>query len=77
MPESGKGMVQAFRRPESETDTCIFTLHGLVPESDYKLNTFDVAGEAVMNGEELMENGLAMPIKDCPGAAVVRYKRVD
>ena len=77
IPESGEGMVQAFRRPESETDTCIFTLHGLVPESDYKLITFDVAGEAVMSGGELMGTGLAIPIKDCPGAAVVRYKRVD
>ena len=77
MPESGEGMVQAFRRPENETDTCIFTLHGLAPESDYKLNTFDVAGEAVMSGGELMETGLAIPIKDCPGAAVVMYERVD
>ena len=30
-----------------------------------------------MSGGELMETGLAIPIKDCPGAAVVMYKRVD
>ena len=67
MPESGEGMVQVFRRPESETDTCIFTLHGLAPESDYKLNTFDVAGEAVMSGGGIDGNRFSDSYQGLPG----------
>jgi alpha-galactosidase len=77
LPESGEGMVQAFRRPDSETDTCIFPLHGLAPESDYKLSTFDVAGEVTISGAKLMEGGVEVSITDSPGAAVTTYKRVD
>ncbi len=77
LPESSEGMVQAFRRPESETDTCIFTLHGLTPESNYRLSTFDRDGEFIMSGAKLMESGLEISITDCPGAVVTSYKVVD
>ena len=77
MTESGEGMVQAFRRPDNKTGTCEFKLHGLDPASDYTLTTFDAPGEVIMDGGELMEDGLEVSINECPGAAVITYKKVD
>lgn len=74
-PDMGEGMVQMFRRPESDQDSIHVKLRGLDPTADYTLTNTDLPGKATMTGRQLMQDGLTVPIADKPGAAVVVYKR--
>jgi alpha-galactosidase len=74
-PEHGDGMVQAFRRPESPFEAARFKLRGLDPSSRYEIVNLDVSGTKQMTGQELMEQGLGVEIKDQPGSAVLKYAR--
>jgi alpha-galactosidase len=73
-PELSEGLVQAFRRPGSDVSGCQFRLSGLEPDTQYELTNFDVPGKTMMTGRELMEKGLEVYIKDCPGAVVITYR---
>ncbi len=75
-PESGEGMVQAFRRPENQETSATFKLRGLEPQSPYELINFDVSGLTSLTGQDLMEKGLLIHIPDQPGAVVITYKKV-
>ncbi len=74
-PESGKGMVQAFRRAASGDKSVRAKLRGLEPDAVYVLTNLDVSGTAEMTGRELMANGLPVPVEERPGAAVITYKK--
>jgi alpha-galactosidase len=74
-PDLGEGMVQAFRRADSFYESARLKLRGLDPDARYALTRFDVEGATEMTGRELMEKGLAISIKDQPGAAIITYKR--
>jgi alpha-galactosidase len=74
-PEHGDGLVQVFRRPDSPFEAARFRLHGLDPSSQYELANLDVPGTKPMTGQELMEKGLPVEIRDRPGSAVFRYER--
>ena len=74
-PDLGEGVVQAFRRAESFYESARLKLRGLDPDGRYALTQFDVQGSSEMTGRELMETGLAISIKDQPGAAIITYKR--
>ena len=74
-PESGEGMVQAFRRPESPYESIRLKLGGLNPDAVYALTDFATAAVTEMTGKQLMESGLSIAIKDRPGAAVIAYKK--
>ncbi|MFO1499569.1 MAG: GH36 C-terminal domain-containing protein [Verrucomicrobiota bacterium] len=73
--EVGKGVVQAFRRPQSAYETARFKLRGLEPQSTYTLTNLDLPGTIEMSGNELSENGLPVAITNQPGAAVILYWR--
>jgi alpha-galactosidase len=75
-PDAGEGMVQAFRRDKCEESTKTFRLSGLDPAAQYELANFDVEGTTRASGKDLMEKGLAVAIKDTPGAAVIAYVRL-
>ena len=75
-PESGDGMVQAFRRPGSPFEAARFQLRGLQPGARYTVTDLDAAGSKELTGRELMDMGLSVVIKAKPGAAVITYKRV-
>ena len=68
-------MVQAFRRPESPFETARFKLRGLDAKASYVVKDLDQATEATMSGAELMESGVPVAVKQCPGAALVAYRR--
>jgi alpha-galactosidase len=72
-PEEGKGVVQAFRRPESIYETARLKLRGLEPEKSYTLKNFDVAGTTEATGKQLMEEGLPVVITSQPGAIIITY----
>jgi alpha-galactosidase len=74
-PESGEGMVQGFRRPDSNIEAVRFKLHGLDSKRRYLVTDLDHPRDAkTISGEELLNNGLLINIPDKPGAVVVTYK---
>jgi hypothetical protein len=76
-PEDGKGVVQAFRRPQSLYETARFKMRGLEPEARYMLKNFDTADTTDATGKELLEQGLAIAIPEPPGAVIITYSRKD
>ena len=76
-PEAGQGMVQAFRRPQNAEPSRVFRLQGLYPAARYEMTDLDGGTPARMSGKDLMEKGLAVAIKDSPGAAVIVYARLN
>ncbi len=74
-PDKGEGLVQAFRRPESPFETARFKLRGLDAKASYVVKDLDAAAETVATGAELMESGVPVVLKQCPGAALVTYRR--
>jgi alpha-galactosidase len=74
LPESGKGLVQAFRRDECGEAKQTFKLQGLDPAATYEVTDLDVGKPVKVSGKRLMEEGLAVEIKAKPGAAVFTYQ---
>jgi alpha-galactosidase len=75
-PESGDGMVQVFRRAESPYESIRVKLGGLDANAAYVVTNLDEPNAAAeMTGKQLMEGGLAIAVKDCPGAAVIVYTK--
>jgi alpha-galactosidase len=75
VPEKGEGMVQAFRRAESVYEVARFKLRGLDPDAGYVLTNLDFGESQKLTGRELLDKGLAVPISDQPGAAVIAYAK--
>ncbi len=73
-PEKGDGVVQAFRRGQCGASSITLALKGLDPRAQYEIINFDTEGTTVRTGAELMQPGLAIEIKDKPGAAVILYR---
>jgi alpha-galactosidase len=74
-PGEGDGVVQAFRRSACAEAIQTLRLRGLDPAAMYEVTNFDVNGSTTMSGQDLMEKGLTVEIKDKPGAAVIVYRR--
>ena len=74
-PESGRGMVQAFRRQDSDITQMCFRLHGLEPSARYTLTNMDVDGSSTFSGKDLTENGLSITIDEKPGAVLIVYEQ--
>ena len=76
-PESGDGMVQGFRRPDSNCEAARFKLHGLDARARYVVTDLDHPKKVQsFTGDELINHGLLITIPDQPGAVVIVYKRV-
>jgi alpha-galactosidase len=76
-PEAGKGFVQAFRR-----DQCIYSkaqleLRGLDAEATYIVKNYDEPDQKHISGREMMEKGLSVEIPFKPGAATIKYVKVN
>jgi alpha-galactosidase len=74
-PESGDGMIQAFRRASNRVASQTFVLKGLDPASHYELTNLDVPGAAIFSGETLMTTGVKVPISTTPGSVIIIYKK--
>ena len=55
-PESGRGMVQAFRRQDSDVTQMCFKLRGLDPSANYTVAHTDSDGSTKISGKDLTEN---------------------
>jgi alpha-galactosidase len=75
-PDSGEGLVQAFRREESAASSQSFRLHGLEAQATYELTDQDRPGIVERHtGRQLMGTGLAIELGDRGAAAVVSYRK--
>ena len=74
-PDTGEGMVQAFRRPQSPFESARLILHGLDKEARYTVRDLDQPQGTETTGRELTESGLLVSIKQRPGAAMITYRR--
>jgi len=73
-PDLGEGVVQAFRRAESDYVTACFQLEGLIPDAVYTIVDFDNPGQTKQTGRELMEEGLTITLDHKPKAGIFTYK---
>src|SRR5437762_13438697 len=73
--DTGEGMVQAFRRPQSPFESARLRLRGLDPEARYTVRDLDQPQGTQMAGRELTESGLLISIRQRPGAVVITYRR--
>jgi alpha-galactosidase len=74
-PSRGDGIVQAFRRERADDGTKSFPLHHLDPSALYEITNLDSGASYSASGGELMGKGLALEIRDKPGALVIAYAR--
>ncbi|MFZ9980193.1 MAG: alpha-galactosidase, partial [Opitutales bacterium] len=70
----GESVVQAFRRPETTSETLTVKLRGLIPQQRYEVENFD-GGKEVRTGAELMQ-GHTITLREKPGSAVLLIKAV-
>lgn len=74
-PEQGDGMLQAFRRKQTNAGTFQARLHGLEPDTVYAVTDLDTSVSSESSGRELMDHGIAITIDDQPGSALLHYER--
>ena len=72
-----KGMVQAFRRPESPFETARFQLRGLEAGARYAVRDLDSQKETRQAGKELMDPGLEVTIRSRPGVVNLEYRKIE
>lgn len=70
-PETGEGMVQAFRREQSAYTAISLKLRGLNPDAVYALKNADTGAVTAQTGRALMDVGLPLAIDKQPGAAII------
>ncbi len=74
-PETGGGVVQAFRRAESPDATARFRLRELQSMAHYVVTDLDSRESKRMTGRELMNDGLPVHLPQRPGAALIVYRK--
>ena len=74
-PDLEEGMIQAFRRPQSISESGLLQLSGLDETAVYVVTDQDRNDAVEYSGRDLMKNGLAVTIKERPAAAVLIYKK--
>jgi len=75
-PETGEGMVQAFRRPDSIYVSAALPLKGLDADAQYALTDLATSERIEKTGKQLIEEGLPLSIPQRPGAVVIAYKQL-
>lgn len=75
-PEEGDGMVQAFRRDESDQPSKNLPLRGLDPAATYEIRDLDTTTRATVSGRDLLQQGLHVEIREKRGAVILLYKKI-
>ena len=73
-PDLGRGVVQAFRRPDAVALSLTVQLRGLAPEQRYEIENFD-GGKEVRLGRALMD-GYVISLPQKPAAALFELRAV-
>jgi alpha-galactosidase len=79
-PESGDGMIQAFRRTKAALDSAPLKLRGLDAKALYTIRVVDGGGceplaARTWSGSQLMDVGIPIRLTDQPAAAVIVYAK--
>ncbi len=75
-PTAGNGFVVAFRRSGSPYDDARLKLHGLNRTEDYEISDLDTLTKKVASGQELMDRGIEVSLKQAPSSALLAYRRI-
>ena len=75
-PESGEGVVQAFRRVGNEVTSQRFKLHGTEPNATYKVTDLDSGESQEMKGSDLTTTGLLVTLPEKQSAALITYIKI-
>ncbi len=75
VPEKGRGMVQAFRRPKSNYESARFALNGLEPDAMYVVTDVDANNAQEISGRDLTEKGLLISLSTTPGSGIITYRK--
>jgi alpha-galactosidase len=76
VPESGEGMVQAFRHVDAPEQSACYKLCGLDRSAKYTITDIDENKPRQVAGDELADKGLEIVIRNKPSAAVIVYKKI-
>ena len=68
-PETGEGMVQAFRRHESDYESARLRLRGLDADATYVVTDLDTGAAGIPHRPRPARQGLLVTIADRPGTA--------
>ena len=74
-PDTGEGIVQAFRRKNCTDQSQVFKLRGLDPQADYTLEDLDTGTSGKQTGRQLADDGLRVTLANRPGAALLVYRK--
>lgn len=74
-PESGDGMIQAFRRDENSETAMKIVLRGLDAAAMYEVISLDTNAPTKVSGKDLMQSGLPIEITAKRSAALILYKK--
>ena len=74
-PETGEGMIEAFRRDQSYYTSTSICLRGLEENANYLTTDMDSEQTKFYTGKQLMEQGLEITIAAKPGSALIVYKK--
>lgn len=76
-PEVGKGMIQAFRRPNSVYVAAQLPLAALDANARYAITNMDDPGNKMeFSGKELFETGLPVTMSEKPASVVFTYEKL-
>jgi hypothetical protein len=68
-------MIQAFRRPNSASESICVKLQGLDINAVYSVTNLDIPGTTEVTGRELGEKGILITLKEKRAAALITYKK--
>ncbi|SPE51202.1 exported hypothetical protein [Verrucomicrobia bacterium] len=74
-PDGSQGLVVALRRPQSPYQSARFPLRGLDEHAAYRLTNLDTRRQSTQTGQQLLETGLELELKNTPGSTLVLYER--
>ena len=76
-PQTGGGVIQAFRRQESGEAVLPVSLRGLDPSARYVVRNFDTAQTREASGEELMSGQFTLELPTARSAGIWQYGVAD
>jgi alpha-galactosidase len=74
-PETGEGMIEVFRRHESDYESARLRLRGLNADANYLVTHLDTGRQQFCRGQNLMEKGLPITLADKPDTAILVYRK--
>ncbi len=74
-PKSGKGIVEGFRREECLSDSVTVFLGGVTKNMQYVFQNTDTGEEFTRSGEQLMQDGLTLTLKQKASCVMLTYQK--